>query len=66
MRQTKRFPLLVIDLPDEAAALQMSKKIAQRTGRRIVVRNGAGELVGSAEPVPDTDNEPIDGPKRLN
>jgi hypothetical protein len=50
MSQTKSIPTLVLDLPDEAAALQVAKKIAQRTGRRIVVRNGAGELVGSADP----------------
>jgi hypothetical protein len=50
MRQTKSIPTLVLDLPDDAAALQIAKKIAQRTGRRIVVTNSAGERVGSAEP----------------
>ncbi len=66
MRQTKSIPTLVLDLPDDAAALQIAKKIAQRTGRRIVVTNSAGERVGSAEPAPDQVNEPIDRPKILN
>jgi hypothetical protein len=66
MRQTKSIPTLVLDLPDDAAALQIAKKIAQGTGRRIVVTNSAGERVGSAEPAPDKGNEPIDRPKILN
>jgi hypothetical protein len=47
MRQSERFPILAIDLPDEAAALEVANKIAQRTGRRIVVMNSDGELVGA-------------------
>jgi len=66
MSKTKRIPTFVIDIPDDAAALQIANEIAQRTGRRIVVTNSAGERVGSAEPAPDQGNEPIDRPKILN
>ena len=47
---TKPATIFFLDLDNEDKALRLARLITEKTGRKIVVRNSDGNLIGAVEP----------------